>query len=144
MTDAATTNAITLQQFPDGAVLIPEGGKLDTMFVLRSGTIEVIRDGLVVSRVAQPGAIFGEMSVLLDIPHSATVRAVSPVEVFVILDAVNVLEQRPHLMLQLARLLARRVFETTGALVAAQRGAQVDDSLILSEDVVAMLGDPLL
>ena len=76
MTDAATTNAITLQQFPDGAVLIPEGGKLDTMFVLRSGTIEVIRDGLVVSRVAQPGAIFGEMSVLLDIPHSATVRAV--------------------------------------------------------------------
>ncbi len=144
MTDTAAAHAITVQQFPDGAVLIPEGGKLNTMFVLRSGTLEVSRDGLVVSRVAQPGAIFGEMSVLLDTPHSATVRAISPVEVFVIADAVSVLEERPHLMLQLARLLARRLFDTTIALVDAHRRGLLDDSLILSEETVAMLGDPLL
>ena len=137
-------NSINLQQFPAGSVLIPEGGKLNTLFVLRDGEIEVSRDGLVVSTVTQRGAIFGEMSVLLDIPHSATVRALTDVEVFVITDAVNVLAERPHLMLQLARLLARRVHATTGALVAVSRGAEVDDSLVLSQDIVATLGDPTL
>jgi len=135
-------NSINMQQFPAGSVLIPEGGKLNTLFVLREGTIEVSRDGLVISTLNQPGAIFGEMSVLLDAPHSATVRALTPVDVFVITDAVNVLALRPHLMLQLARLLARRVQATTDALVAVSRGAMVDDSLVLSQETVAMLGDP--
>ena len=40
-------NSINLQQFPAGSVLIPEGGKLNTLFVLRDGEIEVTRDGLV-------------------------------------------------------------------------------------------------
>ena len=66
------------QLFPSGAVLIPEGGKLNTMFVLRSGELEVVRDNIVVTTIRQPGTIFGEMSVLLDAPHSATVRAVAP------------------------------------------------------------------
>ena len=59
-------------------------------------------------------------------------------------DGAEGLAERPHLMLQLARLLARRVHATTGALVTMSRGAQVDDSLVLSQDIVATLGDPTL
>ena len=133
-----TSDHFNQQQFPAGAVLIPEGGKLNTMFVLRSGELEVVRDGVVVTNIRQPGTIFGEMSVLLDSPHSATVRAVTSVEVFVIPDAIRVLEQRPTLLLQIARLLAKRVSNTTAALVAAER----EGGLLLPHDAVATLGDP--
>lgn len=129
------------QLFPAGAVLIPEGGKLNTMFVLRSGELEVVRDRVVVTTIRQPGTIFGEMSVLLDAPHSATVRANTPVEVYVIPDAVAALEARPHLLLQIARLLAKRLANTTAAL-AAERSAHMEGALVLPNETVARLGDP--
>jgi len=137
-------SSFTQQQFPAGAVLIPEGGRLNTMFVLRSGGVEVVRDGVVVTTIHQPGTIFGEMAVLLDAPHSATVRALTPVEVYVIPDAVRVLEAHPHLLLQIARLLAKRASNTTAALVAAERAAPPEDALVLPHEAVARLGDPAL
>lgn len=137
-----STPSLNQQQFPAGAVLIPAGGKLNTMFVLRSGEVEVVRDGFVITTIRQPGTIFGEMAVLLDMPHSATVRAVTPVEVFAIPDAVRVLEQRPHLLLQIARLLARRVANTTAALVAAERDAAHASAMVLPGDTIDRLGDP--
>jgi CRP/FNR family transcriptional regulator, cyclic AMP receptor protein len=130
------------QQFPAGAVLIPEGGKLNTMFVLRSGELEVSREGVVVTTIRQPGTIFGEMSVLLDSAHSATVRALTQVEVFVIPDAVHVLEARPRLLLQIARLLAKRVSNTTAALVAVERGAAAEGLLVLPPETVTALARP--
>jgi CRP-like cAMP-binding protein len=140
---ADSPQSFNQQQFPAGAVLIPEGGKLNTMFVLRSGELEVVRDRVVVTTIRQPGTIFGEMSVLLDAPHSATVRAVTPVEVYVIPNAVQVLEERPHLLLQIARLLAKRVSNTTAAL-AAERAAHLEGGLVLPHEAIARLGDPRL
>jgi CRP/FNR family transcriptional regulator, cyclic AMP receptor protein len=127
------------QLFPSGAVLIPQGGKLNTMFVLRSGELEVERDGVVVTTIRQPGTIFGEMAVLLDAPHSATVRAVSAVEVFVIPDAVGVLEAHPHLLLQVARLLAKRVSNTTAQLVALERDVEAHQGLVLPQETMTRL-----
>ena len=129
------------QQYPAGAVLIPEGGKLNTMFVLRSGELEVVRDRVVIATIRQPGTIFGEMSVLLDAPHSATVRALTPVEIYVIPDAVRVLQERPALLLQIAKLLAKRVSNTTAAL-AAERVSHLEGSMVLPNETVARLGDP--
>jgi CRP/FNR family cyclic AMP-dependent transcriptional regulator len=141
MADIAS-KPLNQQLFPTGAVLIAEGGKLNTMFVLRSGELEVSREGVVVTTIRQPGTIFGEMSVLLDAPHSATVRAITPVEVFVIADALSVLQQRPHLLLQIARLLAKRVANTTATLVAVERDAASHGTLVLPHDTVAGLGGP--
>src|SRR5690606_31221491 len=81
--------------FPAGHQLIRQGGRSGALFVLRSGELEVTRDGKFLSSVNRPGAIFGEMSVLLDRPHSASVTAVSDVEVYVIADALKVLEGHP-------------------------------------------------
>jgi CRP/FNR family transcriptional regulator, cyclic AMP receptor protein len=137
----ASSRSFNQQQFPAGAALIAQGGKLNTMFVLRSGELQVERDGIVVTTIRQPGTIFGEMAVLLDSPHSATVRAVTPVEVFVIPDAVTVLEQHPQLLLQVARLLAKRVANTTASLVAAERQAESHGGLVLPQETVARLDD---
>lgn len=129
--------------FPAGHELLPQGGKLGKLFVLRQGEVEIERDGTYINSISQPGAIFGEMSLLLDIPHSATVRAVTDIEVFVIDDALRVLEANPGWTLQIARLLAQRVNATTQALAMSHQEDIADRSrLVLPQNVFAQWSDP--
>lgn len=128
--------------FPAGHVLIRQGGRSGSLVVLKSGEMEVTRDGKFVSSVNRAGAIFGEMSVLLDQPHSATVHAVTDVEVYVIADALQVLESHPAWTLQIARLLAQRVNATTALLLESQRRAGEEERLVLPHNVFAQWSDP--
>ncbi|MDB5538613.1 MAG: hypothetical protein JWQ89_340 [Devosia sp.] len=130
--------------FPAGAELIAQGGNAGgSLMVLKEGEVEVLRDGEFVSTIKQPGAIFGEMSVLLDRPHSATVRAVTDVQLYVISDALNVLEAHPSWLLQIARLLAQRVNATTAQLVALKsRDDEDEDVLVLPTNVFSNWADP--
>ena len=84
----------------------------------------------------------GPIGLLADATASATVRAVSAVEVFVIPDAVGVLETHPHLLLQVARLLAKRVSNTTARLVAFERSAEAHQGLVLPQETVTRLMPP--
>lgn len=130
--------------YPAGAELIRQGGRSGSLIVLKEGEVEVLRDGKFVSSMAQPGAIFGEMSVLLERPHSATVRALSDVQLYVIADALKVLEAHPAWLLQIARLLAQRVNATTAELVSLKQEQQSEgeDILILPSAVLSSWGDP--
>ena len=53
--------------------------------------------------------MLGEMSVLLDQPHTATVRAASDSIVYEIDDAASFLRDQPAVALLIARLLAQRL-----------------------------------
>ncbi|WP_374619578.1 Crp/Fnr family transcriptional regulator [Devosia sp.] len=130
--------------YPAGAELIRQGGRTGSLIVLKEGEVEVLRDGRFVSSIRQPGAIFGEMSVLLDRPHSATVRAVTDVQLYVIADALNVLEAHPAWLLQIARLLAQRVNTTTAQLVTLKQEQleAEEDVLILPSAVFSSWADP--
>jgi CRP/FNR family cyclic AMP-dependent transcriptional regulator len=55
----------------------------------------VEHDGVPVARIDSPGAVFGEMSAVLDRPATATVRAVGQVQVHVADDPVAFLTDRP-------------------------------------------------
>ena len=59
---------------PD-ALVLNEGETTGRLYVLIDGKLEVLKGGTVVATVSEPGAILGEMSVLLGQPHTATVRA---------------------------------------------------------------------
>jgi CRP-like cAMP-binding protein len=128
--------------FPAGHELIKQGGRTGSLFVLKTGEMEVLRDGGFVSSVNRAGAIFGEMSVLLNQPHSASVRAVTDVEVYVIADALKVLESHPAWTLQIARLLAQRVNATTALLMDSQRESGEKERLVLPQNVFAQWADP--
>ncbi len=130
--------------YPAGAELIRQGGRTGSLIVLKEGEVEVLRDGRFVSSIRQPGAIFGEMSVLLDRPHSATVRAVTDVQLYVIADALNVLEAHPAWLLQIARLLAQRVNTTTAQLVTLKQEQleAEEDVQILPSAVFSSWADP--
>ena len=67
-----------VQKLEAGAVLLVEGDSSGRLYVLKEGTVEVMRGDTMVALVHQPGAVFGEMSGLLGRPHSATVRATTP------------------------------------------------------------------
>ena len=110
--------------FNSGETIIPEGARLGKLFILIDGQIEVIRKDTQVSYVDEPGSIFGEMSVLLDMPHSATVKALSAVNTYVIDDALRFLESRSEVAIHLATLLARRLYYTTTYLVDLQQQAE--------------------
>ena len=69
----------TRREVPTGTFVLHEGSKTGHLFVLLEGRLEVIKGDSVVAVLTEPGAMLGEMSVLLDQPHTATVRAAADV-----------------------------------------------------------------
>ncbi len=123
--------------FAQGTVLISEGSASGRLFVLVEGRIEVLRGDTQVAVVSDPGAVFGEMSVLLGVPHTATVRAASPAQAYVFGDAEEFLRSHPTIGLHLARLLAQRLNAATTYLVDLKRQFEGH------RDHLGMVGDVL-
>jgi CRP/FNR family cyclic AMP-dependent transcriptional regulator len=97
------------RKVPEGTLVIHEGGKTGHLFVLLQGKLEVIKGDSIVAVLTEPGAMLGEMSVLLDQPHSATVRAASDSTIYEFDDAASFLRDQPAVALLIARLLAQRL-----------------------------------
>jgi CRP/FNR family cyclic AMP-dependent transcriptional regulator len=128
------------QSFDSGSVLISEGGEEHKLFVLIEGQVEVLRRDTQVSYIDEPGSLFGEMSVLLDMPYSATVKALSPVKAYVIDDPLAFLGSQSEIALELAALLARRLYYTTSYLVdLQQQAAGRREDLDLVDKILAQL-----
>jgi CRP-like cAMP-binding protein len=100
----------------EGEVLLTDGGNVDALYVLVSGALRVEKGGVAVAALAQPGACVGEMSLLLGIPATADVVAVTASEVAVIDDARAMLDAG-GLTFELARMLAGRLQVMTTYLV---------------------------
>jgi CRP/FNR family cyclic AMP-dependent transcriptional regulator len=94
---------------PAGTLVLHEGSRTGRLFVLLEGRLEVIKGDSVVAVLTEPGAMLGEMSVLLDQPHTATVRAAADSVVYEFDDAAAFLRERPAMALLIARLLAQRL-----------------------------------
>lgn len=105
------------QHIAKGTVLLPEGGNTGRLYVLASGSVEVLRGDTQVAVIADPGAVFGEMSVLLGVPHTATVRTLTDCEVFAYDDAEAFMNSDPTITFAIARLLAQRLNSATTYLV---------------------------
>ena len=109
------------QRFTPGAVLLTEGETSGRLYVLAEGSVEVLRGDTQVAVIGEAGSVFGEMSVLLKRPHTATVRAASPVGVFVFEDAESFLKSNPEIAFFVGKLLAERLNAATTYLVDLKR-----------------------
>src|SRR3981189_1228662 len=92
-----------------GTLIIHEGGMTGHLYVLIEGRLEVIKGDTVVASINEPGAVGGERSVLLDRPHTATVRAASDSTIYEFGDAAAFLRDQPAVALLIAQLLAQRL-----------------------------------
>ena len=75
--------AVRRERLEAGAILLEEQERTGRLFGLIEGQVEVLRGNTQIALIKEPGSIFGEMSMLLDLPHTATVKAQSAVEVHV-------------------------------------------------------------
>jgi CRP/FNR family cyclic AMP-dependent transcriptional regulator len=134
---------LPVHSFEPEETILPEGGQSGRLYVLIEGEVDIIREGTQVTHVDEPGSIFGEMSVLLDMPHSATVRALSAGKAYVIEDALTFLGSRSEIALHLATLLARRLYYTTSYLVdLQQQAAGKREDLDIVDAILAQLVEP--
>src|SRR5262249_8468005 len=101
----ATLPLVTYQA---GETVIADGSRTDRLLILRKGTVAVVKEDTEIAKVTEPGAVFGELSVLLDQPHTADVRALETSQ-FHVANATTLLEQNPIAVLYVASVLAHRL-----------------------------------
>ena len=111
---------------PAHEVVLTAGSKTGRLLFLKSGAVEVIKDGVQIANVSAPGAVFGDQSVLLDQPHTADVRTLEQSE-FYVADAPAILAGDPTVALYVAAILARRLDAANRWLVAVKRQLQTGE-----------------
>ena len=89
------------QTFEAGELIFREGDAADTVYVLAVGTVEVrsTSDDSPL-RVLQPGQIFGDLTLMLDVPRTASVRPRDHTVVFTLDEALfsRILRHNPQAM----------------------------------------------
>jgi CRP/FNR family transcriptional regulator, cyclic AMP receptor protein len=98
---------LPLATYRAGETVLREGTKTGRLLILKKGVVAVAKSGVEIAKVAEPGAVFGELSALLDAPHAADVRALEPSE-FYVADA-GALMREPAALHYVATVLARRL-----------------------------------
>jgi CRP/FNR family cyclic AMP-dependent transcriptional regulator len=122
-----------------GEVLLREGTS-GPLFILAEGAVEILKGDLQINVVDEPGSIFGEVSVLLEIPPMATVRTLERSRFFVADDGLAFVSSKPELALAVARLLARRLMSVTSYLVDVKKQFENrEDHLGIVDDVLETL-----
>ncbi|MGB9054571.1 MAG: cyclic nucleotide-binding domain-containing protein [Pseudolabrys sp.] len=106
--------ALPLEYYQTGETVLAEGSRTDRLLILKSGDVAVLKKGVEIARVSEPGAVFGEISALLDCPHTADVRALAHSQ-FHVVDPVAL--QDPAALFYVAVILARRIDDANQAFV---------------------------
>ena len=68
--------ALPLATFRPNETVLSAGSKTGRLLILKEGAVVIVEDGIEIAKVTEPGAVFGEVSALLDTPHTADVRAI--------------------------------------------------------------------
>jgi CRP-like cAMP-binding protein len=136
----ARCTELPLRTIAPGGVLIEEGAAPGPMYVLRSGAVTVERDGTPFARIDHPGAVFAEMSWVLDKPATATVRAATEVTVHVMNDPRAFLTEHPEVAVDILRTTAARLDGLTQYLVdVKQQFAGLDGHIGMVGDILDTL-----
>ena len=123
--------------FEPGDVVLSEGSKTGIIYILKEGKAEVTKRNIQVTLIDEPGAVFGEISVFLDIPHMATVRSVTHSDFYIVDDPPSFLQSNTAICYHVAHLLAQRVNSVTNYL------ADIKEQYKDSEDHFGMIDEIL-
>jgi CRP-like cAMP-binding protein len=100
--------ALPLESYGPGEAVFIEGTSTGRLLILKSGAVSIVKAGTEIARIARPGAVFGEVSALLNQPHTADVHTLEASE-FHVADAAALLVQDPAALLYVAMSLAQRL-----------------------------------
>jgi CRP-like cAMP-binding protein len=132
--------SLPLVTYQPGDTVIVEGSKTDRLLILKKGSVAIVKDDTEIAKVAEPGAVFGELSVLLDRPHTADVRALDTSQ-FHIANATTLLAQNPIAALHVATVLAHRLDGANQALIQLKNQLRTGEGhSVMAETVSRMEG----
>jgi ATP-binding cassette subfamily B protein len=66
------------EEVPPGRAVVREGDEADRFYIVLSGLFAVSQEDIGPRRVLQPGDYFGEVGLAMDVPRTASVRALTP------------------------------------------------------------------
>jgi len=112
-----------LVTYQAGEPVLTAGLRTGRLLILKEGAVEVLKEGVQIAAVTESGAVFGELSVLLDQPHTADVRALA-VSHFHVADGATLLRIDPIGLLYVATVLARRLASANESLIELKRQVQ--------------------
>ena len=110
-----------------GETVLTAGSKTGRLLFLRTGAVEVLKDGVQIANVSARGSVFGEQAVLLDQAHTADVRTLEQSE-FYVADAPTMLAGDPTVALYVAAILARRLDAANRSLIEVKRQLQAGET----------------
>ena len=114
---------LPLATYRAGETVIAAGTKTGRLLILRKGAVTIEKRGTVIAKVTEPGAVFGELSALLDQPHTADVRTLETSEFRV--ARAELLEEDPVALLYVAAILAQRLNLANQAVVELKAQIQL-------------------
>jgi CRP-like cAMP-binding protein len=115
--------ALPLTTYKAGETILTAGSKTGLLLILKSGKVAVIKDQVKIAKIAESGALFGELSALLNQPHAADVYALEASQ-FHVADAEALLKEDPVALLYVAAVLARRLDSANRTLVELKTQVQ--------------------
>jgi membrane protein len=104
-----------VQEYDAGKVIFQKGEMGDRMYYLLSGSVRVIGDQGII-RTMGPGEYFGEMSMLLDSPRTATVTVAEEGARLIVLSRKNfelILRDNPEIVFSILKEMTSRLKDIT-------------------------------
>lgn len=137
--------ALPVSSFNAGDTVVADGTTSGRLYVLKSGAVGIFKNGTEIAQVTEPGAVFGELSALLDQPHGADVRALENCA-FHVADASQLLAD-PSALIYVTLVLARRLDGANRAFVelksqihAGEPLGVIDQALDRIEGMLSAIG----
>src|SRR6516164_11609481 len=131
---------LPLVTYQPGETVIADGSRTGRLLILRKGSVAIVKDDTEIAKVAEPGAVFGELSVLLDQPHTADVLALETSQ-FHTANATALLAQNPIAALYVATVLAHRLDGANHALIQLKNQLQTGEAhSVVAQTVSRMEG----
>jgi len=115
-----------LATYEAGETVLSAASTTGRLLILKEGAVAVLKEGVEIASVTEPGAVFGELSVLLGQPHSAEVRALEASQ-FHVADGAATLRTDPIALLYVATVLAQRLDSANRALLDLKRQVQAGE-----------------
>ncbi|MDY7038365.1 MAG: cyclic nucleotide-binding domain-containing protein [Thermodesulfobacteriota bacterium] len=130
-----------IKTFKPGEMVIKEGAKGTSAFVILSGTVEVIKKSgnkEIKMAILGAGQIFGEMGLIEDRPRSATVRSRSELKVRVInRERFNdLLRTRPSVLIPIMKGLFERLRQVSDILAERAKNPLTENQEEMAFEVV--------
>jgi CRP/FNR family cyclic AMP-dependent transcriptional regulator len=111
--------SLPVETYGEDELVLAGGSATGKLLIMTEGAVEVVRAGVRIAEIAEPGAVFGDLAVLLDQPHSADVRTLQR-STFRVADGRTILRVDPTVTLYVAMILAQRLDTVDHLLVEAR------------------------